>query len=93
MKDYDERFKDWSEAVFEQEGATIQTKLPKLEVARNERNLPLALESILSFGKHKGKQIEDLIEDFPGYIKWMVENEVRDFDEEVMELLAKKGII
>lgn len=53
----------------------------------------LTLESIFDFGKHKDKQVEDVIEDFPRYISWMVENEVREFDTEVMELLAKKGII
>jgi len=51
----------------------------------------LTLESILSFGKYKGEQVEDLIEDDPSYIQWMVENEIRLFDEEVLEKLNDKG--
>ena len=53
----------------------------------------LELESILDFGKHKGKMIEDVIVDNPGYMEWMADNDVREFSEEVMELLSKEGII
>lgn len=50
------------------------------------------LESIFTFGKHKGEQVEDVIEDDPYYIRWLVENDIRQFDEETLELIAKKGI-
>ena len=44
----------------------------------------LTLESILDFGKHNGEQIEDLIEDDFSYICWMLDKEVRNFDDECM---------
>lgn len=50
------------------------------------------LDDLFSFGKHKGNQVEDVIEDDPGYIAWVVENGVCEFDEEVLELIAKRGI-
>lgn len=53
----------------------------------------LGLDSILKFGRHKGKQLEDVIEDDPDYIEWMVDHGVADFDEETMELITKKGIV
>lgn len=49
------------------------------------------LESILTFGKHKGEQIEDLIEDNPGYVRWLMENTDIVFDNEVYEKLGSKG--
>jgi len=50
------------------------------------------LEDSFTFGKHKGHQIEDVIEDDPSYIEWCCDNEVVDFDEETLELISKKGI-
>lgn len=52
----------------------------------------LGLDSILNFGQHKGQQLEDLIEDQPDYVRWLIENEIRDFDDEVLEVVARKGI-
>lgn len=52
-----------------------------------------SLESIFCFGKHKGKQVEDMIEDQPGYITWLVSKEVISFDEETYQLLEEKGLI
>ncbi len=52
-----------------------------------------SLDSILSFGKYKGYQIEDVIEDDPKYISWLIENTQHTFDEEAMQLLQKRGII
>lgn len=51
----------------------------------------LTLESILTFGKHKGEQVEDLIEDNPSYIRWLMENTDMIFDEEVYEKLGGRG--
>lgn len=53
----------------------------------------LTLESEFAFGKHKGQQVEDIIEDFPGYISWLISASVAEFDEEAMELITKKGIV
>lgn len=52
----------------------------------------MKLESIFTFGKHKNEQVEDVIEDDPEYIRWLVENDVVQFDEETLELLSKKRI-
>lgn len=57
----------------------------------NELN-ELSLDDIFTFGKHKSHQVEDVIEDDPMYIRWLVEADVVTFDEEVMQLLSKKGI-
>ncbi len=54
---------------------------------------PLTLDTILSFGKHKGMQVEDVIEDHPNYVEWMVREDIRQFDEETLQFLEKKGII
>lgn len=52
----------------------------------------MTLEDVFTFGKHKGNQLEDVIDDDPGYIEWCVENDVVNFDEEALELISKKGI-
>jgi len=50
----------------------------------------LKLESMMPFGKHKGFQVEDLVEDEPGYVRWLSENTSVDFDDEVFEALEKR---
>lgn len=52
----------------------------------------MGLEDTFTFGKHKGDQLEDVIQDDPDYIAWLAEDGVVDFDEETLELLAKRGI-
>ena len=51
------------------------------------------LESIFMFGKHKGKQVEDMINDQKGYMSWLIDKEVITFDEETYQLLEEKGLI
>lgn len=52
----------------------------------------LGLDSLMPFGRYQGHQIEDMIEDHPSYIEWLVQDEIVEFDEETLELIAKKGI-
>ena len=52
----------------------------------------MSLEDEFKFGAHQDEQLEDVIEDDPDYIAWLVRDEVVDFDEEVLELISKKGI-
>lgn len=52
----------------------------------------MGLEDIFKFGKHKGHQLEDVIHDDPGYIEWLVEEGVVEFDNESLELISKLGI-
>ncbi len=54
---------------------------------------PLKLTDFMPFGIHKGEQIEDMLYDHPGYLAWCVENEVIDFDDEVMKQLNERKII
>lgn len=58
-----------------------------------ETPMELTLESILNFGKHKGKQVEDLIDDAPDYLRWLCEKKIRPFDEEALTRFADEGII
>lgn len=50
----------------------------------------LKLDDDMPFGKHKGKQIEDLVEDEPSYIRWLCENANTEFDDTVLEALEKR---
>jgi len=52
----------------------------------------MALDDIFTFGKHRGEQLEDVIEDDPDYIEWLVQDRIVEFDEEALELISKKGI-
>jgi len=52
----------------------------------------MGLQGIFTFGKHKNEQVEDVIEDDPEYIRWVVENNVIEFDEETLELISKRKI-
>jgi len=52
----------------------------------------MGLDDCFVFGKHVGEQLEDVIEDDPGYIEWCCENQVVSFDEEALELISRKGI-
>lgn len=53
----------------------------------------LGLDDFLDFGKYKGEQIEDILEDNPSYLIWIIDEGVRgiEFDEEVTQKLMKKG--
>lgn len=52
----------------------------------------LSLDSLFTFGKHQDDMVEDVIEDDPGYIEYLINEGFEDFDEETLELIAKKGI-
>lgn len=44
------------------------------------------MDSVLGFGKHQGKTIEEVIQEDKSYIKWMIEKfETDTFDEEIMD--------
>ena len=58
-----------------------------------QRYVPMTLETILDFGKYAGNQVEDMIYDQPGYIRWIHEKTDRNFSEEVLELMQSEGII
>ena len=39
----------------------------------------------LTFGKHKGRSIEYMIENHPGYMAWVVENEVMELTNDIIQ--------
>lgn len=50
------------------------------------------LQSEFKFGKYEGKEVdvEDVVEDDPSYVRWLVENTDTQFDDEVLEALEKR---
>lgn len=54
---------------------------------------PLTLEDLMPFGKHKGEQVEDLIDDDPSYLAWLYENDKCEFDADVIRLMEANKII
>jgi len=59
------------------------------KIKKRERK-ELTLECLMPFGKYKGQQVEDLLEDDPQYIHYLAEDGL-SFDEEVLENLSKRG--
>lgn len=53
----------------------------------------LRLDDFLYFGKHKGMQVEDLLDDDPGYLCWLYEENAEIFDSEVLKEMEKRKII
>ena len=57
-----------------------------------KRSFPeMDLDSIFKFGKYKDCEVEDIIEDDPGYIRWLMENEVATFTAAVHECVARRN--
>ncbi len=42
------------------------------------------LETILTFGKHKGRSIEYMIDNHPSYMMWVLEEEVMELPEDII---------
>jgi len=42
-------------------------------------------EQVLTFGKHKGKTVDWIAENYPDYIVWLHENEVCKIDDDILE--------
>lgn len=53
----------------------------------------LRLDSTMPFGKHKGKQIEDMIHDHPSYMGWLYNESYVKFDNETAIELERMKII
>jgi len=63
--------------------------------AKKEEKVPaqiMGLDDLFTFGKHLNEQLEDVIEDNPDYIEWLIKNDVVIFDEEALEFISKKAI-
>jgi len=46
----------------------------------------------LEFGKHKGKELEEVAAEYPSYIFWMSENNVMEIPEHIMELAKSQRL-
>jgi len=66
---------------------------PEVSDAELDSLFELSLSYTFTFGKHKGEDLEDVIEDDPSYIAWLVDNGIRQFDAAVTRLLKMKRII
>jgi uncharacterized protein (DUF3820 family) len=53
----------------------------------------LRLDDFLNFGKYKGWQVEDLIDDDPNYLSWLYDQDDEIFDIDVIDQLEKRKII
>ena len=42
----------------------------------------------LTFGKHRGRTVAEVLDLDPSYIRWAIENNVTMFDDEVIDELA-----
>lgn len=51
---------------------------------------PLTPDDTLRFGKHKGKEVWQVIEDDPDWLRWAMENIGLELDNEAFNLLQKK---
>jgi len=47
------------------------------------------MDDLMPFGKYKGTEIEEIIEDDPQYMVWAVENMSIQFSEEVLEIVGR----
>ena len=63
-----------------------------IRLARNTSKKVMGLESIFTFGKYKGDQLEDVITDDPGYIEWLSDGNVVLFDAKASLLISQKKI-
>jgi len=75
--------------------ATVpSTDSSKKEKANSYPARPImGLYDTFAFGKHGGKKLEGVVDTYPGYIAWLIKNNVVEFDEEVIELIEELGIL
>lgn len=45
------------------------------------------LETILTFGKHKGRSIGYIIDEHPSYMLWLLEEEIMELPQEIIDLI------
>jgi len=50
----------------------------------------LGVDTILKFGKYKGKSVEEVLDINPGYIKWIKEKGIHKCRPELNQLLKEK---
>ncbi len=58
-----------------------------------ERQSNISLDECLEFGKHQSSSLEDVMNDDPDYVFWLLENEVVSLDEESLREAEKLKIL
>ena len=53
-------------------------------------SLRLNVDSVLEFGKHKGKSVREILEINPHYIIWIKEKKIHKLTPELNQLLKEK---
>lgn len=46
-----------------------------------------SIATVLDFGKHSGRSLYDVIQDFPEYVEWCLEKGLFSIDEQAQNLL------
>ena len=54
-------------------------------IAKKWKAAQMSLDSTFTFGKHKGSELQEVIENHKSYIDWAVDKEVIELDEEAFE--------
>ena len=71
----------------------IHSVHPEVSDAELDSLFELPLSYTFTFGKHKGEDLEDVIEDDPSYIACLVDNDIRQLDASVTRIIKMKRII
>ena len=78
--------------IVESEGGIIINKVnaKKAKATKTKRNSTYTFDTMLTFGKYKGKTIKEVVDINPGYLKWAVSNiEGFNLTPEIVELIEK----
>jgi hypothetical protein len=79
--------------AYEQEASEPAKGDPKADLKKKWAAKEMNMDSEFNFGKHRGMLLVSIIESHPGYITWIIANDVATFDDEVLDLLVEKGIV
>ena len=63
---------------------------PEGATQRIPQRVPLSLRNEMSFGKHKGETVKWVVDNHLGYIIWILDDEVREFEKEAMEYIQNE---
>lgn len=50
----------------------------------------LSMTCEITFGKHEGKLVKEVLADEPDYLRWLMESTQHELDDEVIEALEKR---
>jgi uncharacterized protein (DUF3820 family) len=85
-------YEEYKKYMLQDSQATNKFLSERKETTMRERKT-LTLEDNFDFGKHKGKNLRDVANNYSGYIEWIIKQDFIDFDAEANELFEELGII